>query len=207
MTKRALDIALSLLLLLPASFLMLLVAVVTLLRDGRPVLFSQDRIGLGDRPFKLYKFRSMSNTVDAHGELLPDGARLTGWGRFLRTSSLDELPQLWNVLRGNMSLVGPRPLPVKYLPRYSPQQRRRHLVRPAITGWAQVHGRNALTWDQKFDFDVWYVDHPGLGLDLKILYMTALKVIRRDGISQDGHATMSEFLGDNTPDTPSSHRT
>jgi lipopolysaccharide/colanic/teichoic acid biosynthesis glycosyltransferase len=138
----------------------------------------------------------MSNAVDASGELLPDAARLTGWGRFLRASSLDELPQLWNVLRGDMSLVGPRPLPVRYLPRYSVQQRRRHLVRPGITGWAQVHGRNALTWEQKFDLDVWYVDHRSLGLDLKILYMTALKVIHRDGISQDGHATMPEFRGD-----------
>ena len=196
MIKRILDVALCILLLVPASVLMLLVAIATLLRDGRPVLFSQERIGWLDRPFRLYKFRSMSNAVDAGGELLPDAARLTLWGRFLRASSLDELPQLWNVLRGDMSLVGPRPLPVRYLPRYSAQQRRRHLVRPGITGWAQVQGRNALTWDRKLDLDIWYVDYRSLGLDVKILWMTALKVIRRDGISQDGHATMPEFWGE-----------
>jgi len=196
MIKRILDVALCILLLAPASVLMLLVAIATLLRDGRPVLFSQERIGWLDRPFRLYKFRSMSNAVDAGGELLPDAARLTLWGRFLRASSLDELPQLWNVLRGDMSLVGPRPLPVRYLPRYSAQQRRRHLVRPGITGWAQVQGRNALTWDRKLDLDIWYVDYRSLGLDVKILWMTALKVIRRDGISQDGHATMPEFWGE-----------
>ena len=196
MIKRILDVALCILLLAPASVLMLLVAIATLLRDGRPVLFSQERIGWLDRPFRLYKFRSMSNAVDAGGELLPDSARLTLWGRFLRASSLDELPQLWNVLRGDMSLVGPRPLPVKYLPRYSAEQRRRHLVRPGITGWAQVQGRNSLTWEQKFSLDLWYVEHRSVGLDLKILWMTALKVIRRDGISQGGHASMPEFMGD-----------
>jgi sugar transferase EpsL len=196
MAKRIFDLIVSGILLVPASVLMLLVAAIAILRDGHPVWLSQERIGRFERPFKLHKVRSMSNAVDASGELLPDEARLTPWGRFLRASSLDELPQLWNVLRGDMSLVGPRPLPVRYLPRYSDEQRRRHLVRPGITGWAQVRGRNALTWEEKFALDVWYVDHQSLGLDLKILWMTAIKVIRRDGISQDGHATMPEFTGE-----------
>jgi sugar transferase EpsL len=193
--KRILDLAISGVLLVPASVVLSVAAAITILRDGWPVMYSQERSGRFDRKFRLYKLRSMSNGVDAKGELLPDEARLTRWGRFLRASSLDELPQLCNVLRGDMSLVGPRPLPVKYLPLYSPQQRRRHHVRPGITGWAQVHGRNNLTWEQKFDLDVWYVDHQSLGLDLKILWMTALKVLRRDGISKDGHATMPEFRG------------
>lgn len=196
MTKRILDIVFCLILLLPALVLMLVVAAITIIRDGRPIWLSQERVGQFERPFQLYKVRSMSNAMDANGELLPDEARITPWGRFLRATSLDELPQLWNVLRGDMSLVGPRPLPVRYLPRYSGEQRRRHLVRPGITGWAQVRGRNALTWDQKFAFDVWYVDHRDMALDLKILWMTALKVIRREGISQDGHATMPEFTGE-----------
>jgi sugar transferase EpsL len=196
MNKRLFDMVILAVLFVPASILMVLVAALTLLRDGSPVLFSQDRIGRLDRPFKLYKFRSMSNATDCADNLLPDSARLTLWGRFLRTTSLDELPQLWNVLTGDMSLVGPRPLPVRYLPRYSPDQRRRHLVRPGITGWAQVHGRNTLTWQQKFDLDIWYVDHRSFGLDIRVLGMTAVKVIRRIGISQDGFATMPEFLGE-----------
>jgi sugar transferase EpsL len=195
MTKRIFDIVFALLLLAPASILMLMVAAFTMLRDGRPVLYTEERIGRFDRPFKFFKFRSMSNARDAQGELLPDAERLTRWGRFLRASSMDELPQLWNVLRGDMSIVGPRPLPVRYLPRYTERQRRRHLVSPGITGWAQVRGRNALTWDQKFDFDIWYVEHQSFWLDLKILWLTGIKVIRRDGISQDGHATMPEFRG------------
>jgi lipopolysaccharide/colanic/teichoic acid biosynthesis glycosyltransferase len=194
-TKRILDLTISGILLVPASLLLLLAAAITILRDGHPVAFPQERAGRFDRPFKLYKLRSMSNAVDAQGELLPDEDRLTRWGRFLRVSSIDELPQLWNVIRGDMSLVGPRPLPVRYLSRYSPEQRRRHLVRPGITGWAQVQGRNALTWDEKFALDLWYVDHRSMILDLKILCITAFKVIRRDGISQDGHATMPEFTG------------
>jgi sugar transferase EpsL len=144
----------------------------------------------------LYKFRTMTGARDQTGKLLADEKRLTALGRFLRTTSLDELPQLWNVLKGEMTLVGPRPLLPEYLPRYNAFQRRRHEVKPGITGWVQVNGRNALTWEQKFDLDVWYVDHQSLGLDLKILWMTALKVIRRDGISQDGHATMPEFRGE-----------
>lgn len=195
MIKRLLDLVVCALLLIPACVLMFATALLILFLDGMPLLFSQVRIGCNDRPFRLYKFRSMSNAMDAAGKLLPDADRLPRWGRFLRASSLDELPQLWNVLCGDMSLVGPRPLPAVYLPRYSPEQRRRHLVRPGITGWAQVNGRNQLTWDQKFVFDIWYVDHQSLALDLKILWLTALKVIRRDGISQQGAATMPEFMG------------
>lgn len=196
--KRIVDIFASALLLLPASPLMLLVAVITLMRDGRPILFSQERAGYWERPFRLYKVRSMSNASD-DGKLLPDALRLTRWGKFLRASSLDELPQLWNVLRGDMSLVGPRPLPLLYLPRYSAIQRRRHLVRPGITGWAQVNGRNALTWEQKFDLDVYYVDHQSLALDFKILALTALRLIRPRGISAQGAATMPEFMGSSSP--------
>jgi len=197
--KRVFDVVLSTAVLLPASVAMLLVAVITLLRDGRPVLFSQERAGRRERPFRLFKFRSMSNAVNAGGELLPDAARLTMWGRFLRASSLDELPQLWNVLRGDMSLVGPRPLPVLYLPRYSPRHRRRHLVRPGITGWAQINGRNTLTWEQKFDLDIWYVNNQSLILDLKIMCLTALRLLRPHGISPQGLVTMPEFLGE-SPD-------
>jgi lipopolysaccharide/colanic/teichoic acid biosynthesis glycosyltransferase len=162
---------------------------------GRPVLFRQVRIGRGERAFRIAKFRTMKDARDDAGNLLADEKRLTAIGRFIRRTSLDELPQLWNVLRGDMSLVGPRPLLPEYLPRYSEFQRRRHEVRPGITGWAQVHGRNALTWEQKFELDVWYVDHQSLWLDIRILFLTALKVLGRDGISQQGHATMSEFLG------------
>ncbi len=196
MIKRLLDVVVVTLLLVPASILMLLVVVVTLVRDGSPVLFSQERIGRFNQPFKLYKFRSMSNATDSTGAPLSDAARLTRWGRLLRATSLDELPQIWNVLAGDMSLVGPRPLPVRYLPRYSQEQRRRHLIRPGITGWAQSHGRNALSWRQKFDLDIWYVEHRTLRLDVKVLAMTALQVIRPTGINQVGYATMPEFIGE-----------
>jgi len=162
---------------------------------GRPVIFSHERIGLRGKPFQFYKFRTMTDARDSCGILLPDEQRLTALGRFLRSNSLDELPQLWNVLRGDISLVGPRPLLPEYLPRYNTRQRRRHEVKPGITGWAQVSGRNALTWEQKFKLDTWYVDHWSLLLDIKILWLTLLRVIRREGISQDGHATMPEFLG------------
>lgn len=199
-TKRIIDIVLSTLLLIPSSTLMLLVAIVSLMRDGRPLFFSQERAGYQEKRFRLYKFRSMSIAVDSRGQPLPDGARLTEWGRFLRASSLDELPQLWNVLRGDMSLVGPRPLPTIYLPRYSPLQRTRHLVRPGITGWAQVNGRNGLSWEQKFDLDVWYVENWSLLLDLKILCLTVLRVIRPRGISAQGDATMPEFMGNKSRD-------
>jgi lipopolysaccharide/colanic/teichoic acid biosynthesis glycosyltransferase len=166
---------------------------------GSPVLFQQIRPGLGGQPFTMYKFRSMTDERDSSGELLPDEQRLTPFGKFLRSSSLDELPGLVNVLRGEMSLVGPRPLLMEYLPLYSPEQARRHQVRPGITGWAQVNGRNALSWEKKFEHDVWYVDHRSLLLDLRILWMTMQKVLKRDGISAPGEATMSRFEGVRSP--------
>ena len=162
---------------------------------GRPVLFRQVRPGLDGEPFEMVKFRTMTDVRGPNGALLPDADRLTPFGRFLRSSSLDELPELWNVLKGDMSLVGPRPLLMRYLDRYTPEQARRHEVRPGITGLAQVSGRNALSWDEKFALDVWYVDHRSLALDLKILAQTVLKVMRRDGVSATDHATMPEFTG------------
>jgi lipopolysaccharide/colanic/teichoic acid biosynthesis glycosyltransferase len=177
------------------SPVLLAVAAVIRVRMGAPVFFVQERPGLGGRIFRVVKFRTMRNAVGRDGALLPDAERLTALGRFLRATSLDELPQLWNVLRGELSLVGPRPLLVQYLPRYTPEQARRHDVLPGITGWAQVNGRNALSWDEKFALDVWYVDHWSFVLDLKILGLTLLSVVRRDGISQDGHVTMPEFMG------------
>ncbi|WP_460837941.1 sugar transferase [Noviherbaspirillum agri] len=162
---------------------------------GRPIFFSQIRPGLHGRPFQMVKFRTMTNAYGADGQLLPDSDRLTDFGRFLRATSLDELPELWNVLKGDMSLVGPRPLLMEYLPLYSPEQARRHEVRPGITGWAQVNGRNTLSWEAKFKLDVWYVDHRSLWLDLKILWLTVRRVIARDGISAAGDATMPKFTG------------
>jgi lipopolysaccharide/colanic/teichoic acid biosynthesis glycosyltransferase len=162
---------------------------------GSPALFRQVRPGLHGRPFMMVKFRTMTDERGADGELLPDAQRLTAFGRFLRASSLDELPELWNVLRGEMSLVGPRPLLMEYLPLYSPEQARRHEVRPGITGWAQVNGRNAVSWDERFKLDVWYVDHRSLWLDLRILWLTVRKVLVREGISAQGEATMSRFTG------------
>lgn len=162
---------------------------------GPPVFFVQQRPGKGARPFQLVKFRTMTDERDAQGNLLPDEQRLTQVGRVVRSLSLDELPQLWNVFQGDMSLVGPRPLLMRYVSRYSAHQARRHEVLPGITGWAQVNGRNALSWEQKFDLDVWYVDHWSPWLDAKILALTFLKVLRRDGISEEGQATMSEFMG------------
>ncbi len=193
--KRALDCvvaASALLVLLPV---LLTIAVLVRFRLGRPVLFQQQRPGLGGRPFVMLKFRTMTDARDEQGQLLPDAKRLTPFGRFLRASSLDELPELLNVLRGDMSLVGPRPLLMEYLPLYSQSQARRHEVRPGITGWAQVNGRNALSWEEKFALDVWYVDHVGLILDLKILWLTLSKVLAREGISAQGDATMPRFSG------------
>ncbi|OYU11111.1 MAG: sugar transferase [Comamonadaceae bacterium PBBC1] len=163
---------------------------------GSPVLFTQVRPGLHGKPFRMVKFRTMTDERDASGALLPDAQRLTPFGRFLRSSSLDELPELWNVLRGEMSLVGPRPLLMEYLPLYSPEQARRHEVRPGITGWAQINGRNAISWADKFALDVWYVDHRSLFLDIRILWLTVRKVLVRDGISAAGEATMPKFEGD-----------
>ncbi len=193
--KNALDRTVSALLLVVLSPFILALACLIRFRLGKPALFRQVRIGFGERPFRFLKFRTMTGERDASGALLPDERRLTPLGRLLRATSLDELPQFWNVLRGDMSLVGPRPLLPEYLPRYNSQQRRRHRVKPGITGWAQVNGRNALTWEEKFDLDVWYVDHASLWLDLRILWLTLVWVLRRAGISRQGHATMPEFMG------------
>ena len=196
--KRLLDLALtvpSLILLTPP---LLLLALLVRLTHGAPVLFRQVRPGLHARPFTLRKFRTMTDARDAAGNLLPDAEHLTTFGRFLRSASLDELPELLNVLKGDMSLVGPRPLLMQYLDRYTPEQARRHEVRPGITGWAQVNGRNALTWERKFALDVWYVDHQSLWLDVKIITLTVWKILKREGISQPGHTTMEEFFGSAT---------
>ena len=195
LVKRILDLALTIPGLALISPLLALLALLVWRYHGRPVLFRQQRPGYQGRPFYIYKFRSMTDARDAQGNLLPDSARLTRLGRFLRSSSLDELPEIFNVLRGEMSLVGPRPLLMLYLERYTPEQARRHHVLPGMTGWAQVNGRNALTWEEKFRLDVWYVDHWSLGLDLKILFLTFWKWPRREGISQPGHATSEEFKG------------
>ena len=193
--KRLLDLALTIPGAILISPLLGLVALLVRLKLGRPVLFRQVRPGYRGKPFTLYKFRTMDVSRDAGGNLLPDTERLTSLGRFLRSFSLDELPELINVLRGEMSLVGPRPLLMQYLERYTPEQARRHNVVPGMTGWAQVNGRNLLTWDDKFRFDVWYVDNWSLWLDVKILLLTLWRALTREGISQLGHATAEEFMG------------
>ena len=193
--KRALDLSATVLGLLAMSPLLLVLALMVRTRLGSPVLFRQTRPGLNGKPFLMYKFRTMTDERDQSGELLPDARRLTRFGRFLRSSSLDELPELLNVLKGEMSLVGPRPLLMEYLPLYSPEQARRHEVPPGITGWAQVNGRNAIGWDEKFKLDLWYVEHRSLALDLRILWLTVAKVFQREGISQQGQATMEKFRG------------
>lgn len=193
--KRLFDLLLSLGGLVVLSLPLLLLWILVHRRLGSPVLFRQVRPGLHGQPFMMVKFRTMTDERGADGELLPDAQRLTAFGRFLRASSLDELPELWNVLRGEMSLVGPRPLLMEYLPLYSPEQARRHEVRPGITGWAQVNGRNAVSWDERFKLDVWYVDHRSLWLDLRILWLTVRKVIVREGINAQGEATMPRFTG------------
>lgn len=195
MFKRTVDIIGSGILLLMGAPLLGAIAGLVRWRIGYPILFRQIRPGLGGRPFQMIKFRTMTEARDASGALLPDGSRLTDLGRFLRATSLDELPELWNVLRGDMSLVGPRPLLMEYLPLYSPVQARRHEVRPGITGWAQVLGRNALSWEDKFAADVWYVNNRSFALDLRILWLTLRTVLRRDGISAPGEATMRPFAG------------
>lgn len=193
--KRIVDIlgaGLGLLLLSPV----LAIVAYKIRRDmGSPVLFRQTRPGLHGKPFQMVKFRTMRNATDAEGKPLPDAERLTKLGQFLRSSSLDELPELWNVLKGEMSLVGPRPLLMEYMPLYSVEQARRHEVRPGVSGWAQVNGRNAISWDEKFALDVWYVDNRSLWLDLKIIWLTIRRVIKRDGISAAGEATMPKFAG------------
>ena len=177
------------------SPLILLIAILVRILLGAPVIFRQQRPGYRERPFYLHKFRTMTDARDATGQLLPDAARLTGFGRFLRAFSLDELPELFDILRGDMSFVGPRPLLMEYLPLYSLEQRRRHDVYPGVTGWAQIHGRNALEWPARFALDVWYVDHWSFWLDVKILLLSVGKVIRREGISQPGQATTEYFTG------------
>lgn len=193
--KRLFDLLAALVALLFLALPLLALAGLIRHKLGSPVLFSQLRPGLQERPFTMVKFRTMTDARGPDGELLPDAERLTSFGRFLRASSLDELPELWNVLRGDMSLVGPRPLLMEYLPLYTPEQARRHEVRPGITGWAQVNGRNAISWADKFALDVWYVDHRSLWLDVNILWRTVRKVLVRDGISAAGEATMSKFTG------------
>lgn len=195
LVKTAVDRAAGLAGLVVAAPLLAGAAVAVRATMGSPVLFRQKRPGRGGRVFEIVKFRTMREAADARGNPLSDAERLTPVGRWLRATSVDELPQLWNVLRGDLSLVGPRPLLVRYLPRYSPEQRRRHDVMPGITGWAQIHGRNAISWEEKFALDVWYVDHWSLALDARILWETVGRVLKRDGVSSDGHATMPEFEG------------
>jgi len=193
--KRAVDIfgsAGGVLLLAP---ILAVLCLLVRLKHGSPICFRQVRPGKAGKPFEMVKFRTMTDERGADGELLPDSERLTPFGQFLRSTSLDELPELWNVLKGDMSLVGPRPLLMQYLPLYSERQSRRHEVRPGITGWAQINGRNALSWEEKFELDVWYVENRTLWLDIKILFLTVWKVVKRDGISQDGEATMTRFTG------------
>jgi sugar transferase EpsL len=193
--KRGMDLVLGGVALLVTLPLCGVIALWIKLTSKGPVFFRQLRPGLGGQPFTLLKFRTMTEARDDRGNNLPDAMRLTRFGRFLRSTSLDELPELIHVLRGEMSLVGPRPLLMQYLPRYTPEQNRRHDVKPGMTGWAQVNGRNAITWEQKFALDVWYVDHSSFGIDCKIIFLTVLKVLSGAGISQPGHATMEEFKG------------
>lgn len=198
-SKRAFDLFVAVPALLLLSPLLAILAAVVRLALGSPVLFRHERPGLHGRPFVLRKFRSMTDRRDSGGTLLPDADRLTRLGRFLRQTSLDELPELANVIEGSMSVVGPRPLLTKYLQHYSPDQMRRHEVKPGITGWAQVHGRNALSWEEKFELDTWYVDHHSLVLDIKIVLMTVVKILTREGITLPGSATAEEFTGNVSP--------
>ena len=196
--KRFFDFCASLAALILLSPAMAIIGICVWLFVGRPILFLQTRPGIHGRPFRICKFRTMTDACESDGSLLPDRLRLTPFGRLLRSTSLDELPALWNVLTGDMSLVGPRPLLMEYLPLYSPEQERRHNVRPGMSGWAQIKGRNSLSWEEKFALDVWYVDHRSFWLDLYILWRTLIKVFRREGISHGDHATMSKFTGNST---------
>ena len=195
MVKRVFDLLASIIGLILFSPILLITFILVRFKLGAPAFFYQQRPGLGGRPFNLIKFRTMTNATDADGNLLTDSKRLTSFGRFLRATSLDELPELWNVIKCDMSLVGPRPLLVEYLPLYSHKQSRRHEVRPGITGWAQVNGRNALSWEDKFNLDIWYVDNRSFWLDIKILLLTVKKVFVREGVSENGHVTMEKFKG------------
>ncbi|PID40448.1 MAG: sugar transferase [Proteobacteria bacterium] len=191
--KRLSDLILSVSAIIMMFPLLLIVAAIVRLQMGSPVLYTQTRPGRGGIPFKIFKFRTMTDSRDPGGNLLPDAERLTPFGKFLRAASLDELPELINIIRGDMSIVGPRPLLMQYLERYTPTQARRHEVKPGLTGWAQINGRNAISWEEKFELDVWYVDNQSFWLDMKIIFMTVMKVVRREGISGAGEATMSEF--------------
>ena len=193
--KRIMDVVVSAIALVLALPLLCVLSLLVRVRLGSPVLFRQQRPGLRGKPFDMLKFRTMTDARDARGELLPDADRLTPFGSWLRRTSLDELPELWNVLKGDMSLVGPRPLLMEYLPLYSPEQARRHEVLPGITGWAQVNGRNAIAWAETLALDVWYVDHHSVWLDLRILWMTVAKVLRAEGIAEPGQATKAKFRG------------
>ena len=194
--KRLLDVLLSGMALIFLSPVLLITAILVRVKLGSPVVFCQERPGKDEKIFKLYKFRTMSDARDENGQLLPDEVRLTKFGRLLRSTSLDELPELWNIFRGDMSIVGPRPLLVKYLPLYNEFQKHRHDVTPGLTGWAQVNGRNTLSWEKKFELDVWYAEHISFALDVKIVLMTVMKVFRREGISSESAATMEEFRGE-----------
>lgn len=193
--KRFFDLIFSLILFIILAPLLLLVVSLVRITLGTPIFFKQLRPGLNNEPFYIYKFRTLSDAKDANNNLLPDDQRLTKFGKFLRSTSLDEFPELFNILRGDMSFVGPRPLLMEYIPLYNKEQSRRHEVKPGITGWAQVNGRNAISWEEKFRYDVWYVDNQSFWLDLKILFMTIIKVITREGISHEGHVTMEKFKG------------
>lgn len=195
MLKSLFDKTLALFLIILFSPIYIIVSIMILLKIGQPILFRQKRPGYKENIFGIYKFRTMTNEKDINGELLPDEQRLVGVGKFIRSTSLDELPQLLNVLKGEMSFVGPRPLLIEYLPLYNDEQKRRHDVKPGITGWAQVNGRNAISWEQKFEYDVWYVDNQSFWLDIKILWMTFLKVVKRSDISSSSSATMEKFTG------------
>ncbi len=194
--KRFLDIIFSFILLILLMPVYLLVYVFVRIKLGAPAIFKQKRPGKNAKIFTMYKFRTMTDEKDEKGHLLPDEKRLTKFGQFLRKTSLDELPELYNILKGDMSFVGPRPLLVKYLKRYNKEQMRRHEVPPGLTGWAQVNGRNAISWEEKFRLDVWYVDNRSLWLDIKIIFMTVIQIFKREGINQEGQATMGEFLGE-----------
>lgn len=199
--KRILDIFCALAAMTVFCWLYAIVAILVRIKLGSPVIFCQERPGKDEKIFKLYKFRTMTDARDENGDLLPDRLRLTKFGRLLRSTSLDELPEAWNILKGDMSVIGPRPLLVKYLPRYNAEQHRRHDVRPGLSGWAQVNGRNALTWEEKFKLDVWYTEHVSFALDVKTLLLTVKCVLRHEGISSEGCATMKEFMGTEEKET------
>lgn len=205
-SKRIIDLVLTIPGLIVLTPLILIISFLVWIYHGWPILFRQARPGYGGKIFQIYKFRTMTDARDMQGNLLPDADRLTPFGRFLRATSLDELPELINILRGEMSLVGPRPLLPQYLERYSAEQARRHHVLPGITGWAQVNGRNALSWQEKFTLDVWYVDHWSSALDFKIILLTLMKILQREGINQPGHATAEEFMGNNSSTVPDSEK-